>query len=83
MLAALLTMMCAACETSPSKAPLAVNIPNECDRNAGPVSLPADGAGVDIRAIAAHYAAKLGLANQRLTKRRVCEADVRAKYAKP
>lgn len=70
------------CAASPdSEGPLKVQIPADCDRNADPVAVPGDKAGGDIRLTASHYAAALGLANRRLTKRRICEADIRARFA--
>ena len=59
-----------------------VDIPNSCDANAGPVAVPGAKKGEDIRAIAARYAAKLGLANKRLDERRKCENKIRSEYSK-
>jgi len=74
-------MMTGACATSQGNPPLAVAIPNDCDRHAVPVPYPRIVKGEDLGLRSAKYAAALGQANGRLDAVRKCNEAVRASFA--
>jgi hypothetical protein len=70
------------CATLQGDPPLAVILPDDCDKNAKPVPYPQIAAGEDLGVRSARYAAALGQANGRLKAVSMCNAAVRARFSK-
>jgi hypothetical protein len=72
----------AGCKTSGEvRPPLAVQIPNDCERLARDVGFPALTGTVDVKLLLARYRAALVLANKNLKATRECQAEMRVRYA--
>lgn len=77
----LLLMTISGCANLPATQPVAVRLPSDCDRLARPVPYPAVVKDEDLGVRSAKYAAALRQANGRLYSVRLCERNVRAKFA--